>query len=54
MKDTKTKFPNKRNNKTELIKSHITPEDLNENPVILDLIKKKQRLRFSSLTMYKP
>ena len=41
-------------NTNELIKSHINPDEINENPLILDLIKKENKFRISPLTIYKP
>jgi len=41
-------------NTNELIKSHINSDEINENPLILDLIKKEKKFRISPLTIYKP
>ena len=41
-------------NINELIKSHINSDEINENPLILDLIKKEKKFRISPLTIYKP
>ena len=44
---------NKRNI-NEIIKSHVNSDEINEYPIISDLIKKEKKIRISPLTIYKP